>query len=705
MRHCRDCLQPPQPVDSADSPKKGSKSKKEPNLEPDEKLLCTFEEDGWTLVSGCDISYVRTSTDHALPRMSPPGAAKAVFPLEFIFDEDTLTTLCSYLNDTRDKLKQFDEIRGPGGRPLKKFCTDEVMAFVIAIIGGINSPALLTQTEFMKAYHAPFFNYYRYEEFCSLLCVDTFPVKKFFSVINKKLISLVTSQTIQSLSFDESMNKYRGCSTATVYIPRKPNSVGLVVYVLCAKTHKMSSPVPVALFPRETNEDTYATAFESAMEFIKKNQASRTLPTPVVIYTDRLFGSIENSKKYYPDIRFIMSCSPSRAPMAKLLQKNLLPGEYRAAAFPEGVLVVCNDGGNVFVNLSTAHSAVRVNRESCEEDEDSIVIQEAGNPEVQVEKDGELKYLYSKHELDEMKGTELKSILRAYGLPQNVRVAKARKSILAIQGISKDKKFHKHKMQYFEHIKESGVPDQVCLYRQNFNGVDILDARLAWTCGHWRSSSPGVAWMKWIVQLALCECYALFGEYCNIEQYYDMAIQRWDTKVEPENLKQPGIRTFVKDWVIPDLVLLKEKQEKHLRSLKVKEAKRKGMAKKKQLEIKERKETSKLRREEAREATKKKREARASETIRRVCEKAWTTYLEAKKRRMQKLAEQVSNLEIEKESCPTPGGKEGKDKLIEEAKEQARKSISRFKETAKSHITDAGGDFDEFEAREDEESI
>ena len=154
------------------------------------------------------------------------------------------------------------------------------------------------------------------------------------------------------------------------------------------------------------------------MCWIQQQQHEHRLPTPVIVYTDRLFGSVETCKKYYPNICFIMSCCANRAVYGEILKQNLEPGEYCAATFSHGVIVVCNDGGNTFVNVSSAHTAETTQRNDPCGDVD--VGNEGGNPEIETMVESKSrKYIYTKEELDSLRIKDLAPILQNYNLPRS----------------------------------------------------------------------------------------------------------------------------------------------------------------------------------------------------------------------------------------------------------------------------------------------
>ena len=130
----------------------------------------------------------------------------------------------------------------------------------------------------------------------------------------------------------------------------------------------------------------------------------------------------------------------------------------------------------------------------------------------------------------------------------------------------------------------------------------------------------------------------------------------------------PGIKTFVRDWVLPQLPQIGSKIAREAKKREIREKKASELKKKE----KKKKADERARKKETEAA---KRVERKVEMTKRATNKVLREFNERKERRQNKLGKRIESLKASK-----------RDSMIQEARLNAKKSIERYLDTAERKI-------------------
>ena len=161
-------------------------------------------------------------------------------------------------------------------------------------------------------------------------------------------------QGVVYICLDESMVPFTGEEVFVVFIERKPNPWGGVVYILATRSTVTGRPIPLILIPNffKTTADSLSPAMviDQACRAIMELQQRHVLPVPVVLTCDAAFGDPDLIRQFSSSILFVMNTR--QRPEKAVITSNLALHEARMV-LQDDILITAWVDGAIMCNYSS----------------------------------------------------------------------------------------------------------------------------------------------------------------------------------------------------------------------------------------------------------------------------------------------------------------------------------------------------------------
>ena len=161
-------------------------------------------------------------------------------------------------------------------------------------------------------------------------------------------------QGVVYICLDESMVPFTGEEVFVVFIERKPNLWGGVVYILVTRSTVTGRPIPLILIPNffKTTADSLSPAMviDQACRAIMELQQRHVLPVPVVLTCDAAFGDPDLIRQFSSSILFVMNTR--QRPEKAVITSNLALHEARMV-LQDDILITAWVDGAIMCNYSS----------------------------------------------------------------------------------------------------------------------------------------------------------------------------------------------------------------------------------------------------------------------------------------------------------------------------------------------------------------
>ena len=147
-------------------------------------------------------------------------------------------------------------------------------------------------------------------------------------LFNHHSMEIWDTSTLPILCVDESMIPWLAREEFVMFIERKPNPIGAVMYMISVILPWSKLPVTYHMIPNFTVRGRRLSGKEivdGAANWIKTCQREKQLATPLCLVGDSLFGSEDETERLLPDIRCCFSLSSFD--MSELVMEGLHVGE------------------------------------------------------------------------------------------------------------------------------------------------------------------------------------------------------------------------------------------------------------------------------------------------------------------------------------------------------------------------------------------